>query len=123
MLMGSSHASKTNIFSTIIVVVYCCLLLFIVVYCCLLLFIVVVFSFSRFHGILNQGYDYDFNSTYYFLLGCSQLKSIANTQYFIDCIPPAGDLSVNFPFHEPNFPAVSPDMYNPFTYNGKHCPV
>ena len=30
-----------------------------------------------------------------------------------------GDLNVNFPFHEPNFPAVSTDMYNPYTFRGK----
>ena len=30
-----------------------------------------------------------------------------------------GNLNVNFPFHEPNFPAVSTDMYNPYTFRGR----
>ena len=27
-------------------------------------------------------------------------------------------LNVNFPYHNPNFPAISEMMYNPFTYVG-----
>ncbi|XP_019855379.1 PREDICTED: putative ferric-chelate reductase 1 isoform X2 [Amphimedon queenslandica] len=55
--------------------------------------------FSRYYGVINEGFDYDLHNRYYILLGCSTTKS---------------DLDVNFPYHQPNFPAISDSMLHPF---------
>lgn len=80
----------------------------------------VVCSFSRFHGVINPGYDYDLRENFYFLLGCSTNQSTLYTihyilYYMLYCIDKPDE---GFAFHTPNNPLPTSEQYNAFTFNG-----